>query len=144
MAPEPDAANKPLTAAQKKNQARSAARKAKRAAEKAAGVAGGNNDGQDDAVAGADAAAKALGELEISGATGGAGEGGTASSGPVDTAKKVWRACSLPALFGTAAVRHSLLSTSSAVFPRHHIITTTNKRILGVVVNYPRVFVCRR
>ncbi|CAN0409232.1 unnamed protein product, partial [Pylaiella littoralis] len=86
MAPEPGAeANKPLTAAQKKNQARAAARKAKKAAERASGAASVDSD-QDDA--GAAAAAKALGELKISGAVGG-GRGGAASSGPVDTAKKI-------------------------------------------------------
>ncbi len=91
MAPEPAAPTKPLTAAQRKNQARAAARKAKKAAERASASA--IDDGTDDV-------AEALGELKVAGAAAGGGSGGgggaaggEASSGPVDTAKKVcfWR-----------------------------------------------------
>eukprot|EP00903_Cladosiphon_okamuranus_P015622 g14426.t1 len=87
MAPEIAEPAKPLTAAQKKNQARAAARKAKKAAERAASNA--SADGHEgDSSGGADAAATAMGGLKISGA-GGGGAAGAASSEPVDTAKKM-------------------------------------------------------
>lgn len=93
MAPEPAGADKPLTAAQKKNQARAAARKAKKAAEKAAAIGDALGDGVDDT-------AEELDVLSTSrGAHGGGAGGERAAAGvdvgsghapeSVDTAKKV-------------------------------------------------------
>lgn len=85
MAPEPASEpNKPLTAAQKKNQARAAARKAKKVAERAACVGDDDNDDQD----GVETAAKALGGLKVS-AGGGGAPGEKTASEPVDSARKV-------------------------------------------------------
>lgn len=96
MAPEPDKdSNKPLTAAQKKNQARAAARKAKKAAERAADDSGGDAGSETDGLA-VSGAAEALSELKVSSSSkAGGGDGKKNSSGAgeapeaVDTAKKV-------------------------------------------------------
>ncbi|CAB1119553.1 unnamed protein product [Ectocarpus sp. CCAP 1310/34] len=85
MAPEPASEpNKPLTAAQKKNQARAAARKAKKAAGRAACVGDDDNDDQDIV----ETAAKALGGLKVCAGGGGASGEQTASE-PVDSARKI-------------------------------------------------------
>ncbi|CBJ49282.1 conserved unknown protein [Ectocarpus siliculosus] len=87
MAPESASEpNKPLTAAQKKNQARAAARKAKKAAERAACV--GDDDDNDDDQDGVETAAKALGGLKVSAGGGGASGEQTASE-PLDSARKI-------------------------------------------------------
>ncbi|CAM9964200.1 unnamed protein product, partial [Ascophyllum nodosum] len=88
MAPDSAEEAKPLTAAQKKNQARAAARKAKKAAERAAASA--SDGGVDAREVGVGEAAAALENVKVSVGGGGNEAGpGEEGSGSADAAKKV-------------------------------------------------------